>query len=72
MLGMTEKKQAKKTSKDRGPALFVRIDDDTEAALQDFIGAQDVPPDRQAVGLKALHEFLAKRGHWPRKPTPPK
>ena len=48
--------------------LFIRLDADTEAALVAYIAAQDVEPDRSAVGKKALHEFLSKRGHWPPKP----
>jgi len=54
--------------KHRGAVLFIRLDADTEAALVAYIAAQDVEPDRSAVGKKALHEFLSKRGHWPPKP----
>jgi len=57
------KKPAKKTSpKKRGPVLFVTMDEQTDAELQAYIAAQDVGPDRSAVGLKALREFLVSRG----------
>jgi len=48
--------------------LFVTLTQSDEDALQAYIAAQDVEPDRSAVGLKALHEFLSKRGYWPPKP----
>lgn len=50
-----------------GPVLFLRMGKDTEDAIQAFIASQVVPPDRTAVGLSALHEFLAKHGFWPPK-----
>ncbi len=70
MFGTMSKKKANPPatssgSKDRGPVLFIRLKPDMEEALQAFIGAQDVEPDRSAVGLKALSEFLEKRGFWP-------
>lgn len=65
---MSKQKPPKPGSKDRGPVLYLRLDEPTEDALQAFIRAQTVEPDRTAVGLKALHEFLAKHGFWP----PPK
>lgn len=61
-------KQKPKPAKDRGPVLYIRLDDPTEAALQAFIKAQTVEPDRTAVGLKSLHEFLTKHGFWPPAP----
>lgn len=63
------KQKQKKASKDRGPVLYLRLDDETEASLQAFIAAQRVEPDRTAVGLKALREFLSREGYWPRKPS---
>lgn len=57
----------KPVSKPRGPVLFIRLDGDTEAALVAFIAAQDVEPDRSAVGLKALRGFLRERGFYPPK-----
>lgn len=69
MLGTMSKKKANSSAasgpKDRGPVLFIRLKPEMEQALQAFIGAQDVEPDRSAVGLKALSEFLEKRGFWP-------
>ncbi len=62
------KKGQKAAPKDRGPVLYVRLDNTTEQALQAFMKAQTVEPDRSAVGMKALHEFLAKHGFWPPKP----
>lgn len=68
---MSKQRPKKAGSKDRGPVLYLRLDDAHEAALQSFIAAQPVPPDRTAVGLKALEELLAKHGHWPpKKPMP--
>jgi len=49
-------------SKSRGPTVMIRPDPQTEAELVAYINAQDVAPDRSAVGLKALREFLVSRG----------
>jgi len=51
-----------KPSKDRGPVLYLRLSDDDEAALTGYIAAQEVPPDRTAVGLTALRQFLGRHG----------
>lgn len=58
----------KPAKKPRGPVVFISLDDDTEAALQSFIAAQPVSPDRAAVGLTALRRFLSEHGHFPPKP----
>jgi hypothetical protein len=47
--------------------LYVRLDKPTSAAFREFVDSQPVPPSNPAVTVKALHEFLAKHGHWPRK-----
>jgi hypothetical protein len=65
---MSKQRPKKPGAKDRGPVLYLRLDEELEAALQAFIAAQTVPPDRTAVGLKALQDLLQKHGHWP----PPK
>lgn len=51
-----------KPAKQRGPVVFITLDDETDAQLQAFIAAQDVEPSSAAVGLKALREFLVSRG----------
>lgn len=55
------------TAKERGPILYLRLDDALEAAIQKFIKAQVVPPDRTAVGIIALQQFLERQGLWPPK-----
>jgi hypothetical protein len=54
------------------PILYLRLLPSDEAALQDYIHAQDTPPDRTAVGLRALRAFLRERGYLkdPAKPKP--
>lgn len=67
---MSKKKPAagKQPSKDK--ILAMRMPADLEAALQSFIAAQTFPPDRTAVGLRALENFLREQGHYPpRKPS---
>ncbi len=59
------KKPAKKPAKKRGPVLFITMDEGTDAELHAYLAAQDVAPDRSAVGLKALREFLVSRGFKP-------
>lgn len=66
------KKPAKKSGSKDGGVLAIRLDKATEAALMAFIAAQAVEPDRSAVGLKSLHEFLQRHGFWPPKPSEPK
>lgn len=46
------------TAKRRRHAVFVTLDDATEARLQRFIDGQRVKPDRAAVAFTALVEFL--------------
>lgn len=48
--------------------VFVRLDDATAAALEEFLREQDVPPKKPAVLLAALREFLGKRGHLKSQP----
>jgi hypothetical protein len=55
----------KQTDKPTVPVLYLRLTAEHEAALQAFIGRQRVKPDRTAVGLTALEEFLRKEGDWP-------
>lgn len=45
--------------------VFITLDDATEAALVRFIADQRVRPERAAVGLTALTEFLTKEGYLP-------
>ncbi len=66
---MAKSPKAPKASggKPKGPTLFIRMTQAHENALAAFIAAQAVSPERPAVGLKALEEFLAKHGYWPPK-----
>lgn len=61
----TRGRPPKRPAEERGPILYLRIDKQTDAAIQSFIASQLVPPDRTAVGLSAIHEFLTKHGYWP-------
>lgn len=65
---MTEPKKPKRTGKDKKPraVVFITLDDATAAALEEFIAAQPVEPDRAAVGLKALRRFLTDQGFPPK------
>jgi hypothetical protein len=65
VMGKKKKPTADRPAKDRGPVLYLRLTDDHERALQAFIDAQRIKPDRTAVGLAALEELLAKEGFWP-------
>ncbi len=65
-----QKKQPATDAKKPNPILYLRLDDDTEAALQAFLARQEVKPDRTAVGMTALHQFLAKHNLWPYPPKP--
>jgi hypothetical protein len=67
VMGKKRKSSEGKGAKPPRLVLFVSLTRADEDALQAYIAEQDVSPDRSAVGLKALHEFLAKRGHWPPK-----
>lgn len=60
MVGMakTPKKQAPAPDKRKRNTIFITIDDATEDRLQRFLDSQRVKPDRAAVGLTALLEFL--------------
>lgn len=49
--------------------VFVRMDDETRGAFEKFIAAQPVTPERPAVVLTALREFLQKHGYLPRPGT---
>lgn len=52
----------KETAKPTPPVLYLRLTAADEAALQAYIEAQDTPPDRTAVGLRAVRSFLTERG----------
>ena len=51
------------------PVLYIRPTHAHEAALQAYIAAQDTPPERTTVAVRALEHFLEARGFWPPKPT---
>lgn len=59
----TMPKKPPKPAKEPKPVLYLRLTDEDESTLQEYIAAQDAPPDRQAVGLAALREFFQRRGY---------
>ena len=67
MIASMGKQKPQKPDPDPGkpPPLFVRIDRPLHEAIQAFIAAQEVPPDRTAVVVTALQQFLARHGLWP-------
>lgn len=69
MIAGMSKQPAKKPKRDKEsvPVVYLRLDDDTDTALRAYIAAQEVPPDRAAVGMTALRQFLAKHGVYPPK-----
>lgn len=73
MLGVMSKKKAgrpKSPTPPRDRVLAMRMPPDLEEALEAFRAAQVFPPDRTAVGLRALENFLREQGHYPpRKPS---
>ena len=48
--------------------LMLRMDEATVAALDAYLTAQKVPPERTAVALVALRQFLTAEGFPPAKP----
>jgi hypothetical protein len=46
------------SEKKKRNTVFITLDDATEARLQNFLDRQRVKPDRAAVGLTAILEFL--------------
>jgi hypothetical protein len=65
-----KKPTADKQKRPRGPVVFVTLDAVTEASLVAFIEAQPVQPDRAAVGLTAIRDFLKRQGYFPTPPQP--
>ncbi len=58
-----KKKPGRVGRKPKNPGmLMLRLDADTVAALEAYIVAQEVPPERTAVGLTALRRFLSDKG----------
>src|SRR5262245_1761418 len=55
---------AKKPARKRF-VVFVTLDEPTERALQKFLDAQRIPPERSAVGFTAIVEFLKREGYAP-------
>lgn len=51
--------------------VLVRMDPETQAALEKYIVDQTVPPERPAVALVALRHFLSSRGYLPKPPPKP-
>lgn len=61
------KKQPDAKPESKPPVLYLRLTNEHEAALQEFISRQRVKPERTQVGMAALEELLAKEGLWPPK-----
>jgi hypothetical protein len=58
-----KKKPGRLGKKPKNPGmLMLRMDDATVAALEAYLGAQKVPPERTAVALVALRQFLTAEG----------
>jgi hypothetical protein len=55
---MSKKKTPAGEKKAKPPVLYLRVSEEHEAALQAFISAQRIKPDRTAVGLTALQALL--------------
>ena len=68
MVAMSKQKKPDAEKRKRA-VVFISLDDPTEAALQKFLAAQRIPPDRSAVGFAALIEFLKREG-FPPAPQP--
>lgn len=70
MNGTMSKRRTKPEPAPESPeplVVYLRLDLPTSIALTAFVESQDVAPTNPAVVLKALHEFLERRGHWPPK-----
>lgn len=69
MIAVMERKKSstKPEPKAKKPVLFIQLTAEEEAALNAFIAAQTVEPDRAAVGRKSLIRFLESQGFWPPK-----
>lgn len=55
----------KKPKAEKQSVLYIRTSPEHEAALDAYIQRQKAKPDRQAVGLAALEQFLEQEGLWP-------
>lgn len=71
---MSQKKQGRGRPKSPTPprerVLAMRMPPDLEQALEDYRLSQTYPPDRTAVGLRALEQLLRAEGFYPpRKPS---
>ena len=53
----------------KSDSVYARLDKATLAAFEAFRDAQLFRPDRTAVIIKALHEYLERQGYWPPKPS---
>jgi len=58
MVGMPKQPSKPAAEKRKRNTVFITLDDATEARLQKFLDSQRVKPDRAAVGLTAILEFL--------------
>lgn len=78
MLGMAKKrtpahpedeqprrKPGRKPAQRSGAPVALWLDDELTAALQAYIDAQDVPPDKSAVLRTGLRLFLQQKGFLP-------
>jgi len=68
---MVSMSKQKPTPKRERKVVFVSLDDDTDAALEQFRKAQRISPERSAVGYTAIIEFLRREGYL-KSPPPSK
>ncbi len=74
MLGVMSKKKSgrpKSPNPPRERVLAMRMPPELETALEAYREAQTYPPDRTAVGLRALEQFLRSEGFYPPPPRKP-
>ncbi len=59
---MPNKKQGSGRKLKNPEQVLIRMDPETQTALEAYIAAQTVPPERPAVALTALRRFLSEQG----------
>lgn len=63
-----DSKRGKKVDRHANPRKAFHAPPELFGAMQDYIDeTRPMPTDTQVL-ITALEEFLARRGHWPRKP----
>jgi hypothetical protein len=62
----------KPTTPPKDKILTARVPDDLFAAFEAYRAAQLYPPDRTAVVLRLMEQFLRAEGYYPLSPPPPR